>query len=115
VRSYERESAVYDPLHYLALLEHKSRALDQAPPLTGWELPECFHQLRRLIRDFPWNLSSAARYWSCYRTRILGLHDTSCTCCSSRSALSNNGSDSREAEGPSLLPNPNGTAEIKHI
>ncbi len=25
-RSYEREAAVYDPLHYLALLEHKSRA-----------------------------------------------------------------------------------------
>lgn len=28
-RSYERETAVYDPLHYLALLERKSRALDQ--------------------------------------------------------------------------------------
>ena len=49
VRSYERECAVYDPLHYLALLEHKSRALDQAAPLTGWELPACFNQLRRLI------------------------------------------------------------------
>jgi transposase len=48
-RSYEREAAVYDPLHYLALLEHKSRALDQAAPLTGWELPECFAHLRRLL------------------------------------------------------------------
>jgi transposase len=48
-RSYEREATVYDPLHYLALLEHKSRALDQAAPLTGWELPECFAQLRRLL------------------------------------------------------------------
>jgi transposase len=48
-RSYERETAVYDPLHYLALLEHKSRALDQAAPLTGWRLPECFPQLRRLL------------------------------------------------------------------
>lgn len=35
-RSYEREAAVFDPLHYLALLEHKSRALDQAAPLSGW-------------------------------------------------------------------------------
>ncbi len=34
-RSYDREVAVYDPLHYLALLEHKSRALDQAAPLVG--------------------------------------------------------------------------------
>ncbi len=48
-RSYEREATVYDPLHYLALLEHKSRALDQAAPLTGWQLPECFAQLRRLL------------------------------------------------------------------
>jgi transposase len=34
-RSYERESAVFDPLHYLRLLEHKSRALEQAAPLAG--------------------------------------------------------------------------------
>jgi hypothetical protein len=48
-RSYEREAAVYDPLHYLALLEHKSRALDQAAPLVHWQLPECFAHLRRLL------------------------------------------------------------------
>ncbi len=48
-RSYEHETAVYDPLHYLALLEHKCRALDQAAPLTGWQLPECFAELRRLL------------------------------------------------------------------
>ena len=48
-RSYERESVVYDPLHYLALLEHKTRALDQAAPLQGWRLPECYGQLRRLL------------------------------------------------------------------
>lgn len=48
-RSYEREATVYNPLHYLALLEHKSRALDQAAPLAGWQLPECFAHLRRLL------------------------------------------------------------------
>jgi hypothetical protein len=48
-RSYERETVVFDPLHYLALLEQKTRALDQAAPLTGWQLPECFAQLRRLL------------------------------------------------------------------
>jgi transposase len=48
-RSYEREATVYNPLHYLALLEHKSRALDQAAPLAGWQLPACFAQLRRLL------------------------------------------------------------------
>jgi hypothetical protein len=46
-RSYEREAVIYDPLHYLALLEQKTRALDQAAPLAGWQLPECFASLRR--------------------------------------------------------------------
>ena len=48
-RSYERETVVFDPLHYLALLEQKTRALDQAAPLAGWQLPECFAHLRRLL------------------------------------------------------------------
>jgi hypothetical protein len=49
VRSYEREDFVFDPLHYLALLERKIGALDQAAPLAGWELPEVFTTLRRLL------------------------------------------------------------------
>src|ERR1017187_5901356 len=48
-RSYQRETVVFDPLHYLALLEQKTRALDQAAPLAGWQLPECFAQLRPLL------------------------------------------------------------------
>jgi len=48
-RSYAREAVVYDPLHYLALLEQKTRALDQAAPLQGWQLPACYLQLRRLL------------------------------------------------------------------
>ena len=60
-RSYEREATVYDPLHYLALLEHKSRALDQAAPLAGWQLPECFAYLRRLL-DARLNKRAAREY-----------------------------------------------------
>src|ERR1035438_4446516 len=48
-RSYEREAVIFDPLHYLALIEQKTRALDQAAPLVGWQLPECFSTLRRLL------------------------------------------------------------------
>jgi len=48
-RSYEREDMIFDPLHYLALLEEKIRALDQAAPLANWELPECFLRLRQLL------------------------------------------------------------------
>ena len=48
-RSYEREDFVFEPLHYLALLEQKTGALDQAAPLAGWDLPEEFATLRRLL------------------------------------------------------------------
>ncbi len=48
-RSYEREDMVFDPLHYLVLLEQKPNALDQAAPLSGWNPPEGFAQLRRLM------------------------------------------------------------------
>ena len=48
-RSYAREDFVFDPLHYLALLEQKPGALDQAAPLQGWVLPDEFATLRRLL------------------------------------------------------------------
>ena len=50
-RSYERDDFVFDPLHYLPLLERKTGALDQAAPLAGWELPEEFGVLRRLLES----------------------------------------------------------------
>lgn len=48
-RSYEAADLVFDPLHYLALLEQKVGALDQAAPLQGWDLPNEFATLRRLL------------------------------------------------------------------
>ena len=50
-RSYERDDFVYDRLHYLPLLERKTGALDQAAPLQGWDLPEEFDTLRRLLES----------------------------------------------------------------
>jgi hypothetical protein len=48
-RSYEREDFVFNPLHYLVLIERKINALDQAAPLADWKLPEAFATLRRLL------------------------------------------------------------------
>ena len=50
-RSYERDDFVFDPVHYLPLLERKTGALDQAAPLVGWELPEEYGHLRRLMES----------------------------------------------------------------
>ena len=48
-RCYGCEDLVFDPVHYLRLLEHKTNALDQAAPLAGWDLPPEFATLRRLM------------------------------------------------------------------
>ena len=50
-RSYERDDFVYDPIHYLPLLEQKIGALDQAAPLQDWDLPGEFGTLRRLLES----------------------------------------------------------------
>jgi len=48
-RSYEKGDMVFDPMHFLPLLEQKVGALDQAAALQGWDLPEAFLNLRRLL------------------------------------------------------------------
>ena len=48
-RSYGAGVFVAEPLHYLALIETKPNALDQAAALQGWNLPEAFQHLRHLL------------------------------------------------------------------
>jgi transposase len=48
-RCYDREDMVFDPIHYLPLIERKINALDQAAPLAEWDLPPEFATLRRLM------------------------------------------------------------------
>ena len=49
LRCYDREDMVFDPVHYLPLIEKKINALDQAAPLAEWALPSEFATLRRLM------------------------------------------------------------------
>lgn len=50
-RSYAKADLIFDPLHYLELIERKVGAFDQAAPLQGWDLPEEFSTLRRLLES----------------------------------------------------------------
>ncbi len=53
-RSYNRDDFVFDPLHYLPLLEQKTGAVEsprRPAPLVGWESPEEFGILRRLLES----------------------------------------------------------------
>ena len=48
-RCWDREQYLFEPIHYLALLERKPGGFDYARPLEDWELPECFALLRRRL------------------------------------------------------------------
>lgn len=48
-RCWDREKQIFDPLHYLKLLERKPGSLDHARPLEQWRLPEELLRLRRRL------------------------------------------------------------------
>jgi transposase len=48
-RCWQKEQYIYEPVHYLALLERKPGGFDHARPLENWQLPECFALLRRRL------------------------------------------------------------------
>ncbi len=48
-RCWDRECQIFEPMHYLELLERKPGALDHARPLEDWHLPVCFNTYRSLL------------------------------------------------------------------
>ena len=48
-RSWKKQQSLFNPVHYLALLERKPGGFDHARPLEDWELPVCFGILRRRL------------------------------------------------------------------
>lgn len=48
-RSYNQEDVIFNPLHYLKLLERKTGAFVQAAPLKGWNLPPVFQQVHDIL------------------------------------------------------------------
>ena len=73
--TYEGEDLVFDP-PYLALIEQKINALDQAAPLAGWRLPERYergaqrqrnarcHQCGELLGIFDFSQNDILVYFS---------------------------------------------------
>ena len=50
-RNYGEGEQVLDPLHYLAALDRRPAALDHAPVLRDWKLPEPFTRLRQELEQ----------------------------------------------------------------
>jgi transposase len=67
-RSYGRDQQVLDPLHYLATLGRRPAALDHAPVLRNWQLPESFTRLRQAL-ETRHGLTAGARHF----VRVLQL------------------------------------------
>ena len=65
-----RDDFIFDPIHYLPLLEQKTAALDQAAPLQGWELPGEYQTLRRWLeaRMGKGGKRELSRYSGCWST-----------------------------------------------
>jgi transposase len=70
-RSYGRDVQVLDPLHYLSALQRRPAALDHAPVLREWQLPESFTRLRQALEKRHGGAAGARHY-----VRVLQLlHD----------------------------------------
>ncbi len=72
-RCYGREQDVFDPLHYLWLLEQRPGALEYARPLRQWrsDWPESYHRLLHHLRQ-TWPDGRGVKEF----VRILRLHES---------------------------------------
>ena len=72
-RCYGREQDVFDPLHYLWLLEQRPGAFEYARPLRQWrpEWPESYHRLLHTLRQ-TWPEGRGVKEF----VRILRLHES---------------------------------------
>jgi transposase len=68
-RCFGRDKVVYDPWHYLAVLERKPGALRNGTPFKRWELPDAISEIRTALegrlggdREFVNILSVVSRY-----------------------------------------------------
>lgn len=52
-RYFGRDKVIYDPWHYLAVLERKPGALRNGAPFRQWELPESMSDVRKLLEVHP--------------------------------------------------------------
>jgi transposase len=61
-RSYGRNEQILEPLHYLATLGRRPAALDHAPVMRDWRLPESFLQMRQRLEQRHGRTTGARQY-----------------------------------------------------
>ncbi|PHR26620.1 MAG: IS21 family transposase [Desulfotalea sp.] len=83
-RSYDTDDMIFNPLHYLPLIERKIASLDQAAPLDGWDLPEDLTKLRRLLEA---RMGKAGKREYVQVLRLLDIVDMNTLAAATRDAL----------------------------
>lgn len=83
-RSYESDDMIFNPLHYLPLIERKIASLDQAAPLEGWVLPDELTKLRRLLEA---RMGKAGKREYVQVLRLLEMVDMTILSAATRDAL----------------------------
>jgi transposase len=83
-RSYDQDDMIFNPLHYLPLIERKITSLDQAAPLDGWDLPDELIKLRRLLEA---RLGKAGKREYVQVLRLLDTVDMETLAAAARDAL----------------------------
>jgi hypothetical protein len=70
-RSYEKEQDIFDPLHYLPLLEQRPGAFEYAKPMKQWrkDWPESYHRMLHNLQE-KWPEGRGVQEF----VRILQLH-----------------------------------------
>ena len=111
-RRWEKEQVCLEPLHYLALLEHKPGAFDHARPLEGWQLPECFGVLRRRLESELDNGEGTREY--IHVLRLLEHHTTAAVACAVDKGLAVR-AHRRDAIAQFLLPLEEWRATVFHL
>jgi transposase len=61
-RSFEKQTMILDPIHYLATLGKKPGALDHAPVFRDWKLPACFAAFRAALEQHHGSMSGSRRF-----------------------------------------------------
>ena len=49
VRNFSRDKVIYDPWHYIDVLQQKPGALRNGAPFKNWELPQSLKEIREIL------------------------------------------------------------------
>lgn len=83
VRQFGRGKTIYDPWHYLGILERKPGALRDGAPFKDWELPGSLIEIQRRLLSRPGGDREFVEILSAARTHGLDITERAC-----RTALS---------------------------